>query len=104
MPIYEYRCQSCGYEMDKLQKMSDEPLVDCPICNQPSLKKLISAAGFRLSGSGWYETDFKQGKKKNMADNKSSSSESSSDMTKVKVSDGGEKTSSTSKSESSGSQ
>ena len=71
MPIYEYRCQSCGHELDKLQKMSDPPLIDCPACGKPTLKKLISASGFRLSGSGWYETDFKTGKKKNLVmDNK----------------------------------
>lgn len=66
MPIYEYRCEHCGHEMDALQKISDVPLVDCPACGRPALKKLISAAGFRLKGSGWYETDFKKGKKKNL--------------------------------------
>ncbi|MEA3277674.1 MAG: FmdB family zinc ribbon protein [Pseudomonadota bacterium] len=66
MPIYEYRCENCGHEMDALQKLSDAPLVDCPQCGQPALKKLISAAGFRLKGGGWYETDFKSGKKKNL--------------------------------------
>ena len=64
MPIYEYQCQSCGHKMEAIQKFSDEPLTDCPACEQPELKKLISAAGFRLKGSGWYETDFKSGKKK----------------------------------------
>lgn len=68
MPIYEYQCQSCNYGFEKLQKISDDPLKDCPECHQPSLKKKISAAGFRLSGGGWYETDFKKGdKKKNLA-------------------------------------
>lgn len=66
MPIYEYRCAECGHELEKLQKMSDAPLVDCPACGKPGLRKLVSAAGFRLKGSGWYETDFKQGKKKNV--------------------------------------
>ncbi len=66
MPIYEYRCESCGHEMDALQKVSDAPLVDCPECGQPALKKLISAAAFRLKGSGWYETDFKQSNRKNL--------------------------------------
>ena len=75
MPIYEYRCQSCGHELDKLQKMSDSPLIDCPACGRPTLKKLISASGFRLSGSGWYETDFKQGSKRNIVDDKSSATE-----------------------------
>jgi putative FmdB family regulatory protein len=61
MPIYEYCCQSCGHRLEKLQRMSDAPLVDCPVCQAPELRKLISAAGFRLKGSGWYETDFKKG-------------------------------------------
>ena len=68
MPIYEYRCQQCGHELEKLQRMTDAPLLDCPACEQPGLRRLISAAGFRLKGSGWYETDFKQGKKRNLAD------------------------------------
>ena len=61
MPIYEYRCAACGHELEAMQKMSDAPLTDCPNCGQPALKKLISAAGFRLKGGGWYETDFKKG-------------------------------------------
>jgi putative FmdB family regulatory protein len=61
MPIYEYRCEACGHELEAMQKMSDAPLIDCPECGKPALKKLISAAGFRLKGSGWYETDFKKG-------------------------------------------
>ncbi|MCF6224758.1 MAG: zinc ribbon domain-containing protein [Xanthomonadales bacterium] len=68
MPIYEYQCQQCDHKFDKLQKISADPLVDCPDCGQPKLIKLISAAGFRLKGSGWYETDFKTGKKKNLAE------------------------------------
>ena len=67
MPIYEYFCQACGYEHEALQKISAEPLVSCPECSEPKLKKKISAAGFRLKGSGWYETDFKNGSKKNDA-------------------------------------
>lgn len=59
MPIYEYRCQACGHELETIQKMSDAALTDCPECGKPELKKLISAAGFQLKGSGWYETDFK---------------------------------------------
>ncbi|MCK5354755.1 MAG: zinc ribbon domain-containing protein [Methyloprofundus sp.] len=77
MPIYEYQCQSCGNEHEALQKMSAEPLVTCPACDQPELKKKISAAGFRLKGSGWYETDFKSGNKKNVAGEKSSAPASS---------------------------
>ncbi len=59
MPIYEYECRECGYRLDALQKMSDAPLSDCPECERPGLKKLVSAPHFRLKGSGWYETDFK---------------------------------------------
>lgn len=68
MPIYEYQCDGCGHQLEKLQKMSDAPLTDCPACEQSSLKKMVSAAGFRLSGGGWYESDFKTGAKKNMAE------------------------------------
>ena len=67
MPIYEYRCEKCGHELEAMQKMADAPLSDCPECQEPALKKLISAAGFRLSGGGWYETDFKSGNQKNIA-------------------------------------
>ncbi len=66
MPIYEYECQQCGQRHEALQKLSDEPLKDCAHCGAPELKKLISAAGFRLKGGGWYETDFKSGQKKNL--------------------------------------
>lgn len=67
MPIYEYVCKSCGFEKDVLQKMNDEALSVCPSCDEASFTKRISAAGFRLSGSGWYETDFKTGSKKNLS-------------------------------------
>lgn len=74
MPIYEYQCQGCGHQLEALQKMSDVPLKDCPECAEPKLSKQISAAGFRLSGGGWYETDFKTGNKKNLAKGSDSSS------------------------------
>jgi putative FmdB family regulatory protein len=77
MPIYEYKCEDCAHELEAIQKMSDAPLVDCPNCEKPALKKLISAAGFRLKGGGWYETDFKSGKRKNIAGETSSSSSDS---------------------------
>ena len=64
MPIYEYECAACAHQLESLQKISDAPLIDCPQCGKPSLRKLISAAGFRLKGGGWYETDFKSGNKK----------------------------------------
>lgn len=67
MPIYEYQCKACGHRLEAMQKMSDEPLKKCPECGKPELKKLVSAAGFRLKGGGWYETDFKGGDKKNVA-------------------------------------
>jgi putative FmdB family regulatory protein len=59
MPIYEYRCASCGHELEALQKLSDAPLTECPACHKPDLQKLVSAAGFQLKGSGWYVTDFR---------------------------------------------
>jgi putative FmdB family regulatory protein len=59
MPIYEYRCASCGYENEYLQKVSDPLLTDCPECGKPTFSKLVSAAGFQLKGNGWYATDFK---------------------------------------------
>ena len=66
MPIYEYQCQSCGHELEKLQRMSEIPLKDCPDCGESELQRLVSAAGFRLKGSGWYETDFKKDGKRNL--------------------------------------
>ena len=63
MPIYEYRCMSCGHEKEILQKLSDPPLNECPACGNTTLRKLVSAAGFHLKGSGWYATDFKGGSK-----------------------------------------
>ena len=79
MPIYEYECGSCGERSEVLQKLSDAPLSECPECGEASLRKLLSAPQFRLSGGGWYETDFKTGDKRNIAGEK-----------KDKKSDGGE--------------
>ncbi len=92
MPIYEYQCQKCGSQLEALQKISDAPLVDCPECGSPSLKKKISAAAFRLKGGGWYETDFKTGNKKNLhgAADKSDSASKSSEGGDSKKSDGGD--------------
>jgi putative FmdB family regulatory protein len=74
MPIYEYQCKACGHELEAIQKISDEPLKFCPDCGQPELSKQVSAAGFRLKGGGWYETDFKSGdKKKNLAGDQAAS-------------------------------
>ena len=68
MPIYEYRCVSCEHTMEALQRMSYDPLKVCPSCGKETLSKMVSAASFRLKGGGWYETDFKTGKKKQLAD------------------------------------
>ena len=66
MPIYEYACRKCSHTLDVLQKMSDEPLVECPSCGEAALRRLISAPRFRLKGDGWYETDFKKDKQRNV--------------------------------------
>jgi putative FmdB family regulatory protein len=78
MPIYEYICEACAAPHEALQKISDSPLTHCPSCGETALKKLISAPGFRLSGSGWYETDFKSGNKRNLADSKKDSGKADS--------------------------
>jgi len=67
MPIYEYRCDACGHQQEFLQRMTDAPLKKCPACGKSRLKKLLSAAGFQLKGSGWYVTDFRDGKGKTSA-------------------------------------
>ena len=67
MPIYEYQCGECDHVFDALQKMSDDPLTDCPDCGKPELRKLMSAPNFRLKGAGWYETDFKDKNQRNLA-------------------------------------
>jgi putative FmdB family regulatory protein len=63
MPIYAYKCGSCGHAKDVLQKVSDAPLTACPACGAESFTKQITAAGFQLKGSGWYATDFRGGSK-----------------------------------------
>ena len=67
MPIYDYKCSKCEHEIEIIQKINDKPKEVCPKCNKKGLKKQISAPSFRLKGGGWYETDFKTGKKKNIA-------------------------------------
>ena len=79
MPIYEYQCTECEYKLEALQKIADSPLVDCPECSQSTLKKLVSAASFRLKGGGWYKTDFKTGDKKQLADSDSQPKTDSND-------------------------
>ena len=63
MPIYEYRCSSCGSQKEHMQKMSDPLLTTCPECGKETYVKMLSAAGFQLKGSGWYQSDFKGGAK-----------------------------------------
>ena len=67
MPIYGYVCSSCGHTFDALQKMTDPKLIDCPVCDEATLRKQLSAPKFRLKGKGWYETDFKTGDQRNLA-------------------------------------
>ncbi|MBT5331747.1 MAG: zinc ribbon domain-containing protein [Porticoccaceae bacterium] len=87
MPIYEYQCDHCGHQFDAIQKFSDAPLDKCPSCEELALRKKISAPSFRLSGSGWYETDFKTDKKKNLAGDRSepASSKNSKNLKEAKT-------------------
>ena len=78
MPIYEYVCDNCGHYLEALQKLSDEPLVFCPECGDAALRKQVSAAAFRLKGTGWYETEFKNSDKKKPAEKAKKESKSSS--------------------------
>jgi putative FmdB family regulatory protein len=64
MPIYDYQCNQCGHQLEAIQRMSDAPLTECPVCLQSALIKRVSAPSFRLKGGGWYETDFKTGNKR----------------------------------------
>jgi putative FmdB family regulatory protein len=66
VPIYEYACKKCGHRLDALQKMNDDPLVDCPECGDAQLQRQLSAPRFRLKGKGWYETDFKKDNQRNV--------------------------------------
>jgi putative FmdB family regulatory protein len=68
MPIYEYACKRCGHVFDALQKMTADPLIDCPDCGKPALKKMLSAPNFHLKGGGWYATDFKKNNQRDVAE------------------------------------
>ena len=81
MPIYEYQCQSCGHELEEMQKISDAPLKTCPKCGQDELSKLVSASRFKLTGTGWYETDFKNKGQKPKASESSDRSSGDSSAT-----------------------
>jgi putative FmdB family regulatory protein len=105
MPIYEYGCRNCGHTLDALQKISEDPLVDCPECGEASLKRLLSAPRFRLKGEGWYETDFKKDNQRNLAkddgdkpatsDDKKAGSETKKDAAKPASKSSGESAKST---------
>ena len=102
MPFYEYSCESCGHELEALQRLSAEPLVDCPACGAAALRKKVSAAAFRLKGTGWYETDFKdsgkpktEGNKDSKADGKKeAATDDSSAKSSDSATDGGKSTAS----------
>ncbi len=81
MPIYAYKCDSCGFAKDVLQKISDLPLTQCPSCQAEAFKKQVTAAGFQLKGSGWYATDFKGGGAKPAATGDAKSTESAASNT-----------------------
>ena len=103
MPIYEYRCASCGNEHEALQKITEPLLITCPACHKDTLTKLVSAAGFKLKGSGWYATDFKNGSKpaaKKTDSNKESGAEAKADSQAESTSKGESKGESKSESKS----
>ena len=79
MPIYEYKCEHCSHQLEILQKISDEPVKTCPECGKDTLRKMVSAAAFKLKGTGWYETDFKD--KKPKSETKTSTATDKSDAT-----------------------
>ena len=85
MPIYEYRCATCGFQKEYLQKVSDPKLTHCPECGKPTFDKLLSAAGFQLKGSGWYVTDFRDKGSKPKAGKESSESSESKTETKTET-------------------
>ena len=105
MPIYAYKCGSCGHAKDVLQKVSDAPLTDCPACGAPAFSKQITAAGFQLKGSGWYVTDFRGGSNGGGSSSSSKSAEGSGDAkpsSDAKPADGGSSTKSETPSASAG--
>ena len=98
MPIYEYMCESCGERLEVLQQISDKPLRKCPACNKDTLKKLVSAAGFRLAGKGWYETDFKTKNQRNLVTTQESKPDTAKAKDAAKATDGSSKQTASTKS------
>ncbi len=94
MPIYAYKCDSCGFAKDVLRKISDQPLTQCPSCQAEAFKKQVTAAGFQLKGSGWYATDFKGGGAKPAETGEAKSAESATPKTESATSEGAKSTSS----------
>lgn len=92
MPIYQYQCSECGHQLEALQKMSDPKLTDCPQCQASALRKQLTAAAFKLKGTGWYETDFKNSGRKQ---EKTKAAESQSDGNATSASADTEATSTT---------
>jgi putative FmdB family regulatory protein len=84
MPIYEYQCAACAHQLEALQKISEAPLTECPMCHQETLTKLVSAAGFQLKGTGWYATDY-SAKNKAKSDNTTASEAGSASATETKT-------------------
>jgi len=82
MPIYEYRCSSCGFQKEYLRKVSDPLLSLCPECGKDSFKKMLTAAGFQLKGTGWYATDFKAPVKAKTEESKTGNGEAKADTAK----------------------
>ncbi len=93
MPIYEYRCEACGEEHEALQKMSEPPLRICPRCGEDRLRKQLTAPGFQLKGSGWYETDFKDNGKEKKKDTEKSESKKDTGASKTATKESTAKTS-----------
>lgn len=87
MPIYEYQCTACAHLLETLQKISDEPLTECPQCHQQALNKLVSAAGFQLKGTGWYATDYSKKSKAEPTTTPESSANSTSSAPETKSTD-----------------
>lgn len=101
MPIYAYKCASCGFAKDVLQKLSDAPLSQCPSCGVASFRKQLTAAGFQLKGSGWYATDFKGGNTAAPASGEDKGSVSTDAKSETKADGGGESKTDTKKADSS---
>jgi putative FmdB family regulatory protein len=100
MPIYEYQCQACEHSFENIQRMNEPVLTECPDCGKDQLRKLVSAAAFRLKGGGWYETDFKSGNQKNVSKSDDHGGSGTGESTKSDTKSDASKTAKTAKSDS----